>query len=296
MSSSLGIVQYHEEPFGPWDAQGTKSFPQLVFAECGILRQENNNDCGLAAIGNAFAFVNSFKDVPFLKRDMVPYHASPQRNTHDDYFATIPQSHRMALFWTNLLGEVSMKEDTIWAQEDQQLIWKMLRWEFIILLDRLALLSGVTLDERHRVFARMKEHYRLPYTLIPAGIKANVEFYPLACNDGGFCDGDTIRRTDSGGDLEMLASSAVASMPPLTVSGMHEQEDADSTDEEAQKKQARDVDSADEDDRKMPAVDTTGKHAEKKEEDNQNLAATENSKKRQGLSSNPTRDGQNKKA
>ena len=100
----------------------------------------------------------------------------------------------------------------------------------------------------------------------------------------------------SGGDLEMLASSAVASMPPLTVGGMHEQEDGDSTDEEAQKKQARDVDSADEDDRKMPAVDTTGKHAEKKEEDNQKMAATENSKKRQGLSSKPTRDGQNKKA
>ena len=163
--------RYHEEPFGPWDAQGTKTFPQLVFDQCGILKQENTNDCGLAAIGNAFAFVNSFKDVPFLKRDMVPYHASRKRNTHDDYFATIPQSHRMASFWTNLLEEVSTRKDTIWAQADRQRIWKMLRWEFIILLDRLALLSCVSLDERYRVFARMKEHYRLPYTLIPLGVR-----------------------------------------------------------------------------------------------------------------------------
>ena len=117
----------------------------------------------------------------------------------------------------------------------------------------------------------------------------------MARVDDGSGDGDTIR-TDSGGDLDMLASSAVASMPSLTVGGMHEQEDADSTDEEAQKKQARDVDSADEDDRKMPAVDTTGKYAEKKEEDNQKMAATENSKKRPGLSSKPPSKRQNKKA
>ena len=90
--------RYHEEPFGPWDAQGTKTFPQLVFAQCGILRQENNNDCGLAAIGNAFAFVNSFKDVPFQKCDMVPYQASPTRNSQDNYFATIPESHRKS-YW-----------------------------------------------------------------------------------------------------------------------------------------------------------------------------------------------------
>ncbi|MCK7498630.1 MAG: hypothetical protein MZW92_54430 [Comamonadaceae bacterium] len=77
---------------------------------------------------------------------------------------------------------------------------------------------------------------------------------------------------------------------------MHEQEDGDSTDEEAQKKPARDVDSADEDDRKMPALDTTGKYVEKNEEDNQKMAATENSKKRQGLTSEPPREGQNKKA
>ncbi|MCK7498635.1 MAG: hypothetical protein MZW92_54455 [Comamonadaceae bacterium] len=202
----------------------------------------------------------------------------------------------MASFWRKLLEEVSTKKDTIWNQEDQRYIWKMLRWEFIILIDRLALLSGVTVDERYRVFACMKEHYRLPYASYSECIRTeNFEFYPLAYGEDESSNDGAIH-TDSGGDLAMLACSAVASMPPLSDGGMHEQEDGDSTDEEAQKKPARDVDSADEDDRKMPALDTTGKYVEKNEEDNQKMAATENSKKRQGLTSEPPREGQNKKA
>ena len=205
---------YDDEPYGPLHHQGTPSFPQLVFDQRVFVAQQNGNDCGFGAIGNAIAFVTAFQDAPFKKSVMTQFSCPGDCSTYrpsceiqSDYFATIAESDRMVAFWKTLMDFVSTREDTIWSGEDMGDLWKMLRWEFILLIDRLALLNGLTEEDRKHVVRGLKSD--VPYSSIPI----------LPCNDDfrKFLQIDDAEEASDDGSNSITASSEASdedNIPP----------------------------------------------------------------------------------
>jgi hypothetical protein len=129
----LHVFQY-EEPFGDYqDEIGTTNFPRIDLPSPSIIAQNNEFNCGLAAIANSMAFVKHYKDVLFTKANLkrcVTTGSEVRYEVAEDIFG-------MKSYFDRIMLDAQNTEHSLDLRDSMTLLRHM-RVEFVDLVDKIA--------------------------------------------------------------------------------------------------------------------------------------------------------------